>query len=104
MPCTTAPPTSGPIATAVPLTPDHTPIAIPRRSAGKAAASSVSVSGVRIAAPAPCTARADRDGGPADARPHADRHPAPLGREGRRKQRERERREDRGAGALHRAC
>jgi hypothetical protein len=58
MPCTTAPPTSGPIATAIPLMPDHTPIAIPRRSAGKAAASNVSVSGVTIAAPAPCTARA----------------------------------------------
>ena len=32
MPCTTAPPTSGPSATAIPLTPDHTPIAMPRRS------------------------------------------------------------------------
>ena len=53
MPCTTAPPTSGPIATAVPEMPDHTPSAIPRRSAGKASASSVSVSGVTIAAPAP---------------------------------------------------
>ena len=58
MPCTTAPPTSGPIATAIPLMPDHTPIAIPRCSAGKASASSVSVSGVTIAAPAPWTARA----------------------------------------------
>ena len=58
MPCTTAPPTSGPIATAIPLMPDHTPIAIPRRSAGNASASNVSVSGVTAAAPAPCTARA----------------------------------------------
>ncbi len=38
--------------------PDHTPIAVPRLSSGKASASSVSVSGVTIAAPAPCTARA----------------------------------------------
>ena len=56
--CTTAPPTSGPSATAEPETPDHTPSAIPRRAAGKASASSVSVSGVTIAAPIPCTARA----------------------------------------------
>ena len=58
MPCTTAPPTSGPIATAAPEMPDQTPSAIPRRSAGKASASSVSVSGVTSAAPAPWTARA----------------------------------------------
>ena len=58
MPCTTAPPTSGPSATAAPEMPDHTPNASPRRSAGKAAASSVSVSGVTAAAPAPWTARA----------------------------------------------
>ena len=56
--CTTAPPTSGPSATAIPLTPDQTPSAIPRRSGGKASASSVSVSGVTIAAPTPCVARA----------------------------------------------
>ncbi len=30
--CTTAPPTSGPSATAMPLMPDHTPIAMPRRA------------------------------------------------------------------------
>ena len=53
MPCTTAPPTSGPSATATPEMPDHTPMAMPRRSLGKASASSVSVSGVTIAAPAP---------------------------------------------------
>ena len=58
MPCTTAPPTSGPIATAAPEMPDQTPSAIPRRSAGNASASSVSVSGVTSAAPAPWTARA----------------------------------------------
>ena len=54
----TAPPTSGPSATAMPLIPDQTPIAIPRRSGGNASASRVSVSGVTIAAPMPCSARA----------------------------------------------
>ena len=54
----TAPPTSGPSATAMPLIPDQTPIAIPRRSGGKASASRVRVSGVAIAAPMPCVARA----------------------------------------------
>ena len=53
-----APPTSGPSATAMPLIPDQTPIAMPRRSGGNASASSVSVSGVAIAAPTPWTARA----------------------------------------------
>ena len=42
----------------MPLMPDHTPMAKPRRSGGKASASRVSVSGVAIAAPAPCVARA----------------------------------------------
>ena len=54
----TAPPTSGPRATAMPLMPDHTPSAMPRCSGGKASASSVSVSGVAMAAPAPWMARA----------------------------------------------
>jgi hypothetical protein len=54
----TAPPTSGPSATAMPLIPDQTPSATPRRSGGKASASRVSVSGVTIAAPMPCDARA----------------------------------------------
>jgi hypothetical protein len=31
---TIAPPTSGPSATAIPLMPDHTPMAKPRRSGG----------------------------------------------------------------------
>ena len=53
----TAPPTSGPSATAMPLIPDQTPSARPRFSGGKASASRVSVSGVTIAAPAPCSAR-----------------------------------------------
>ena len=38
--------------------PDQAPSATPRRSAGKAAESSVSVSGVTMAPPMPCTARA----------------------------------------------
>ena len=58
MPSTTAPPTSGPIATAAPLMPDQTPIAIPRRLVGKALASRVRVSGVTIAAPVPWIALA----------------------------------------------
>jgi hypothetical protein len=58
MPSTTAPPTSGPSATPRPEMPDQAPIASPRFSAGKAVESNVSVSGVTIAAPAPCSARA----------------------------------------------
>ncbi len=58
IPSTTAPPTSGPAATARPAIPDQAPSATPRRSAGKAAERSVSVSGVTIAPPMPCTARA----------------------------------------------
>ena len=55
---TTAPPTSGPIATASPLMPPHAPSASPRRSGGTAAERIVSVSGITIAPPRPCTARA----------------------------------------------
>ena len=59
MPLTTAPPTSGPIATPSPLTPPQMPSATPRRAPGiPASDSSVSVSGSTIAAPKPCTARA----------------------------------------------
>jgi hypothetical protein len=58
MPSTTAPPTSGPIATPSPLTPAQTPSAAPRRFAGTASLSRVRVSGVTIAAPNPWTARA----------------------------------------------
>ena len=57
-PSTTAPPTTGPSATARPLRPDQMPIARPRRSAGKAADSSVRLSGMTSAAPRPCTLRA----------------------------------------------
>ena len=58
MPSITAPPISGPSATPSPLTPDQTPSARPRRSAGTAVESSVRLSGAMIAAPRPWTARA----------------------------------------------
>jgi hypothetical protein len=58
MPCTIAPPTMGPSATAMPVTALNMPIAVPRFSGGKAAVSSASASGRMNAAPAPCTARA----------------------------------------------
>ena len=49
---------TGPPATASPAMPPHMPIAMPRLSGGKASLISVRVSGITIAAPAPCTARA----------------------------------------------
>ena len=58
IPSTTAPPTSGPAATARPAIPDQAPRATPRLSAGNAPERIVSVSGVTIAPPMPCTARA----------------------------------------------
>ena len=58
MPSTTAPPTSGPSATARPAMPLQAPSASPRFSGATAAESSVRVSGMTIAPPAPCTARA----------------------------------------------
>ena len=57
-PWTTAPPTSGPLATASPVIALKIPIAAPRRSGGKAALSSASPSGTSSAEPAPCAARA----------------------------------------------
>ncbi len=53
----TAPPISGPLATARPATPPQIPITAPRRSAGKAEVSSVRPSGMMIAAPMPSIAR-----------------------------------------------
>ena len=49
---------AGPNATARPLIPPHAPSASPRFSAGTAALRIVSVSGITIAPPSPCTARA----------------------------------------------
>ena len=57
-PLTTAPPTSGPNATARPLMPPQMPNATPRRPAGTAADRTVSVSGMTIAPPTPWAARA----------------------------------------------
>ncbi len=57
-PCTTAPPTSGPLEIASPATAPQAPSAAPRRATGTAAESSVRVSGVTIAEPEPWTARA----------------------------------------------
>ena len=58
IPSTTAPPTNGPIATPSPLIPPQIPSAAPRRSGGNASLIRVRVSGVTIAAPTPCRARA----------------------------------------------
>ena len=57
-PCTTAPPTTGPNATARPLIPPQAPSASPRFSFGTAALRIVSVSGITSAPPRPCSARA----------------------------------------------
>ncbi len=57
-PWTTAPPISGPLATARPVMALNIPIAAPRRSGGKAALSRARPSGTRSAEPAPCRARA----------------------------------------------
>jgi hypothetical protein len=53
MPSAIAPPTSGPSATAIPVTALNRPIAAPRFSGGKAAVKSVSPSVNTSAAPAP---------------------------------------------------
>ena len=58
MPCATAPPMTGPVATARPVRPCSAPIADPRRSAGNTALTRASASGMTNAAPAPCTVRA----------------------------------------------
>ena len=57
-PLVTAPPTSGPAATATPPMAPHIPSAWLRRSGGTAADSRVSDSGMISAPPAPWTARA----------------------------------------------
>ncbi len=57
-PSTIAPPTTGPSATARPLTPPQMPSAMPRRAGGTAAERIVRVSGVTIAPPTPCRALA----------------------------------------------
>jgi hypothetical protein len=72
-PSMTAPPRTGPAATPSPETPPQTPIAAPRFPAGNASTISVSVRGMRIAAPAPCTVRqAIRAPGPSASAAPAD--------------------------------
>ena len=56
-PWVTAPPISGPLATASPATPPQIPTTAPRRSTGKAEVSNVRPSGMMIPAPTPSTAR-----------------------------------------------
>ena len=58
IPSAIAPPTSGPSATAIPVTALNRPIAVPRFSGGNAALSRVRPSVSSSAAPAPWTARA----------------------------------------------
>ena len=70
-PWVTAPPTSGPPATARPLIPPKIPTTAPRRAAGNAAARSVRASGVTAAAPRPWTARATMSRPAFGATPHA---------------------------------
>jgi len=53
-----APPASGPSAAPRPPIPPQAPSTAPRRSGGVTADSIVRVSGVKIAPPTPCTARA----------------------------------------------
>ena len=57
-PSTTAPPTTGPNAIARPPIAPHAPSASPRFAGGTAAERIVSVRGITIAPPSPCTARA----------------------------------------------
>ena len=57
-PWVTAPPTSGPLATARPPIPPQMPITVPRRAGGKADVRMVRLTGMTTAAPIPWTARA----------------------------------------------
>jgi hypothetical protein len=56
-PSVSSPPSSGPMATASPVTAPHTPNATPRSLPRKASASSASATANMIAPPAPCRAR-----------------------------------------------
>ena len=70
-PWVTAPPTTGPASTAIPVTLLKMPSAQALRSGGKAADSSASASGSISAAPAPCTALAATSAPAFGARAHA---------------------------------
>ena len=65
------PPTTGPIATAAPITPPYTPNAMPRSLPRKASAISASEVANIIAPPMPCTARARFSASGLVERPHA---------------------------------
>ncbi len=65
-----APPTSGPPATASPAMPPQMPTTVPRLAAGNELVRMVRLSGVTIAAPTPCTARAASSVLLVGARPH----------------------------------
>src|SRR3954452_465369 len=54
---TRKPPTTGPMASAIALTPAHVPIALPRSWGGKALEMIDNVAGIMNAAPMPCAAR-----------------------------------------------
>jgi hypothetical protein len=70
-PCVTAPPTTGPASTAIPVTLLNIPSAQARRCGGNAADSRASASGSISAAPAPWTARAATSAAASGARAHA---------------------------------
>jgi hypothetical protein len=82
IPSTTAPPSSGPLATATPVIALKIPIAAPRFSGGNAALSSARPSGMISADPAPCTARAainvPTSGASAAAADDAANNPSPI--------------------------
>ena len=58
IPCTIAPPITGPKPTATPVIAPQAPTTAPRRWAGNASVINTRLSGVAIPPPAPCTARA----------------------------------------------
>ncbi len=91
IPSTTAPPMSGPLATARPPIPPQAPSATPRLSAGTAALRIVSVSGVTIAPPRPWAARAtmsaSTEGASAAATEAAVKMPSPITKSRRRPKR-----------------
>ncbi len=81
-PSTTAPPTSGPRATAMPVMALKMPMAAPRRSGGNEPVSSARPSGMISAAPAPCRARPaisqPASGASAQAAEAAAKSPSPV--------------------------
>ena len=68
---TSSPPRVGPAIVATPATAPHTPNAAPRRSGGNVFVMIVSVCGMSMAAPSPCTARKPISQPGLGASPHA---------------------------------